>query len=89
MPHTSPNASLIKGTGGFGSVFVSTTATNTGSFFAIKAITDCTFLSLSCTEMENANQFVSTGTKLYAGDILTGGNFTEITLSGTAILYKH
>lgn len=89
MPHTSPEASLIKGTGGFGSVFVSTTATNTGDFFAIKAVTDCTFLTLSCAEMENVGEWVTSGIKLYAGDVLAGGNFTEVSLSGSAILFKH
>lgn len=89
MPHTSPEASLLKGTGGFGSVFVTTTAANTGEFFAIKAITDCTFLNLSCAEMDNVGQWVTSGTKLYAGDVLTGGNFTVVSLSGSAILFKH
>jgi hypothetical protein len=88
MAHTSSDASLIKNTGGFGSIFVTTTATYTGEFFAIQAIEDCNFLTLSSSEMQNASDWVTKNITLPAGMVVTA-NFTHVSLSGVAILYKH
>lgn len=89
MPHTSPEASLLKVTGGFGSVFVTDTATYTGSFHAIQAVDDCTFTTLVSTNMENVDRWVTLSKTLYAGMVLEA-DFTTIKLaSGCAVIYKH
>jgi hypothetical protein len=88
MPLTSPNASIIKGTGGYGSIFVTTSATYTGDFFSIQAVEDCIFLNLSSTDMQNFSEWVSQSVTLPAGMTIMG-NFTIVTLSGKALLYKH
>jgi hypothetical protein len=89
MRYNTPEANIIKTTGGFGSIFVSTSSIYVGNFYAVKAITDCVFLSLSSTDIENSDQWVSTNTVLYAGDVLCGGNISSISLSGKALLFKH
>jgi hypothetical protein len=88
MPHTSPEASLLKVTGGFGSIFVTDTTLYTGNFHAVQAIDDCTFLTLSASNMENVGAWVSLGKTLYAGMLLEA-DFTDVSLSGCAMLYKH
>jgi hypothetical protein len=89
MPHTSPESSLIKVTGGFGSIFATDTTTYTGEFHAIQAIDDCTFLILESTNMENVDRWVTLEKTLYAGMVLEA-SFTRIKLgTGCAMLYKH
>jgi hypothetical protein len=88
MPHTSAEASLIKVTGGFGSIFVTTPTLYTGEFHAIQAVDDCTFTVLSSTNMENVQAWVTLNKTLYAGMVLEA-DFTAVSLSGTAVLYKH
>ena len=89
MPHTSSNASLIKSTGGFGSIFVTDTSLYTGDFFAIQAIEDSIFGTLSSNNMTNCNTWVS-GAILFPAGIVITSEFTDVKLnSGKIILYKH
>jgi hypothetical protein len=89
MPHTSPEASLLKVTGGFGSIFVTNTNLHTGSYHAIQAVDDCTFTTLTSSNMENVGAWVSLSKTLYAGMVLEA-DFTSVQLaSGCAVLYKH
>jgi hypothetical protein len=88
MPHTSPDASTLKNTGSYGSIFVTTTALYTGEFFAIQAIDDCTFLTLSANNMENVQAWVTNNITLNAGSVIHA-EFTAVSLSGIGVLYKH
>jgi hypothetical protein len=89
MPHTSPEASLVKGTGGFGSILITDTQTHTGEFFSIQVLEDCLFSTLSSTDMENVTDFVSKNIIAPAGLVISA-NFTAIKLaSGKIIAYKH
>lgn len=89
MPHTSPEASLIKGTGGFGSILITDTQTYNGEFFAIQVLEDATFSALSATDMQNVGQFVTQSIVAPAGLVISA-NFTQIALvSGKIIAYKH
>jgi hypothetical protein len=89
MPHTSPEASLIKSVGGFGSIFVTNTGVYTGNFHAVQAVDDCLFSGLQATNMENVGNWVSLNKTLYAGMLLEA-DFTSVQLStGCAMLYKH
>lgn len=89
MARTSPDASLIKGTGGFGSIFVTDTQPYTGEFFCIQVLEDCRFTTLVSTDMQNAGQFVTQQIVVPAGLVLSAG-FTAVTLAyGKVILYKH
>lgn len=87
MPQTSPNAALIKSVGGFGSIFVTDTSLYTGNFHAIQAIEDCTFTTLSASNMDNIGGWLTK--TLYAGIVLEA-DFTSVKLqTGSAMLYKH
>jgi hypothetical protein len=88
MPHTSPDASTLKNTGSFGSIFVITSALYTGDFFAIQAIDDCNFLTLSANNMENVQAWVTNNITLNAGTVIHA-EFTAVALAGKAVLYKH
>lgn len=89
MPHTSPEASLIKGTGGFGSILITDTTSYTGEFFAIQVLEDSIFSSLLSTDMLNVEEFVSQSIVAPAGLVISA-NFTTIQLdSGKIIAYKH
>lgn len=88
MPHTSSDASILKNTGSFGSIFVTTTALYTGEFFAIQAIDDCIFLNLNANNMQNFGDWVSKRITLNAGSVIHA-EFTSVALSGIAMLYKH
>lgn len=89
MPHTSPEASLLKATAEFGSVFVTNTSAYTGEFWLIQAVTDCKFSTLSSTNMENVSAWTTGDRILYAGMALPS-QFTHVQLlSGSAMLYKH
>lgn len=88
MPHTSAEASLIKVTGGFGSIFVTTPTVYTGNFHAIQAVDDCTFGVLSASNMDNVQDWVTLNKTLYAGMVLEA-DFNVVSLSGCAMLYKH
>lgn len=88
MPYSSPQSALVKSFGGFGSIFVNSTGVYTGSFCAIQAIEDCRFLSLTSTDMENASAWVSSNQLLPAG-MLIAANFTSVSVTGVAMLYKH
>jgi hypothetical protein len=87
MPHTSPEASLIKAVGGFGSIFVTGTQAYTGNFHAIQATEDCLFSQIQSSNMENVSGWLAK--TLYAGVVLES-DFTTVQLSsGAAVLYKH
>ena len=88
MPHTSPDASTLKNTGSFGSIFVTTTALYTGEYFAIQAIDDCNFLTLSASNMENVQEWVTNNITLNAGSVIHA-EFTAVSLSGIGVLYRH
>ena len=89
MPHTSPDASLLKATAGFGSVFVTNTGLHTGEYWMIQAVTDCQFSTLESSNMDNVGMWVSGSYNLYAGMSLAS-EFTEVQLlTGAAMLYKH
>ena len=89
MPHVSPDASLIKGTGGFGSIFVTDTQPYAGEFFCIQVLEDCRFTTLTSTDMQNSDRFVTQQIVVPAGLVLSA-NFTAVTLAyGKVILYKH
>jgi hypothetical protein len=87
MPHTSPEAALIKSVGGFGSIYVSDTLEYVGNFHAIQVIDDCVFSVMESSNMENVGALQSK--TLYAGLVLES-DFTRLQLtSGSVILYKH
>jgi hypothetical protein len=89
MPHTSPEASIIKGTGGFGSILITNTQVYNGEFFAIQVLEDTVFSSLSATDMENVEEFV-TQSIVAPGGLVISANFTTIQLAyGKVIAYKH
>ena len=88
MPYTSPQAALVKSVGGFGSIFVNTTGLYTGNFCAIQAVEDCRSLSLVSSEMENANNWETSNQLLPAG-MMIASNFTSVSITGVAVLYKH
>lgn len=87
MPHNSPEASLIKLIGGFGSIFATGTNVYTGSFYCIEAIENCTFSGVICDNMENVSGWL---VKTLPSTASIRGNFSQIQLSsGSAMLYKH
>lgn len=89
MALSSPQAAAAKAYGGYGSVFVTDTATYTGEYYAIEAISDCVFTTLVSTNMDNASAWASIPVTLTEGRVLNA-NFTTVKLaSGRAILYKH
>jgi hypothetical protein len=87
MPHTSPEAALIKSVGGFGSIFVDNTSMISGNFHAVQVIEDCVFSTLESSNMDNVGALI--GKTLYAGLVIES-DFTKVQLSsGSIILYKH
>lgn len=89
MPHTSPEASLLKSTAGFGCIFAFDTTPYTGNFFCVQAMEDCVFSKFNSSNMENSAIIASSGVILPAG-LSIAADFTEITLAtGKAIIYKH
>lgn len=87
--YDSPQASLLKINGEFGSVFATGTILYTGEFFCIQAFTNCAFNKLSASNVENISAFNSGAITLPQGMALFG-NFTGVQLTGgQAFLYKH
>lgn len=89
MAYTSPNASLLKINGEFGSTFVNDTTLYSGSYFAIQAFDDVVFNVLTATNIDNISQFTSMSIVLPQGGTIYG-NITSVKLaSGSAFLFKH
>lgn len=80
---TSPSAVLL---GSKGAIIVTDTTTNTGHFFAVKAISDCV---VDTSVFESGVSGSLNGLTIKAGDTLMIFRITSFKLmSGQAILYK-
>ena len=89
MPYESPDANILKINGQFGSVIATGTILYTGNFFCVQALTDCTFVNIYATNIENISVFNSGQLTMPQGMALFG-NFTGVRLSGgLASLYRH
>jgi len=87
--YDSPQASLLKINGEFGSIIATGNALYTGEFFCIQALTDCCFINLRASNIENISVFDSGQLTMPQGMALFG-NFTGVQLSGgLASLYRH